>query len=288
MGKAITRNNSKKRPPPNKKEPKFGFSARELDRKAKTYQRRHDGVDYPSALKAVAGRYPELYERYRNEAPLWRDVVFDDLAELADFLNEGGKQADKLLDLIKPVLNWNTTPQEVVKEAAMKMAVKLNEIQTQYVPIFAGKRPLFARTSGEKGYWGIVSNAVAAGQLSRLRSCHYCGTFFVTKNKNIYLCPEKECRKNHMRKQAREGMVKIRNLKKEETARSALANLAKLIGEWKISGLTVNWLGDDLENKGISRNSIKAIVDGVEKRWEAVKILGQISPQGRTILANMT
>ena len=151
MGKPLTRKQARKRLLSTRKEPTFGFSARDLDRKAKTYQRRHDGVDYPSALKAVAGQYPELYKRYRKEAPLWRDVVFNDLAEVADILNEGGKRPDTLLDLIKPVLNWDTTPQEVVKEAAMKMAVKLNGIKTQYVPIFVGKRPLFVRTSRTKG-----------------------------------------------------------------------------------------------------------------------------------------
>lgn len=285
MGKRITRNKAKERRTPTRKKPKFGFYARELDRKAKAYQRRHKSVNYVSAIKAVAVQYPELYDRYQREAPSWRDEVLNELAELADFLNEGGKQADEMLRLIKAVLNWKTAPQEVVKEAGMEIAAKLNAIQTHYVPIFAGKGPMFARTSGEKGYWVIVSDAVATGQFSQLRSCHYCGTFFVTKNKNIYLCSKKECVKNQARKQARDGMAKNRALLRDETTKNAISTLSKMIAEWRKSETQVRFLQDELNDKGISDKGIKTILDGVGKEKSPLEILNEISAHGKNKLA---
>ena len=287
MGKRITRNKAKERRTPTRKEPKFGFYARELNRKTKAYQRRHKSVNYVSALNAVAVRYPELYDRYRREAPSWRDEVLNDLAELAEFLNKGGGPADKMLRLIKPVLNWKTAPQEVVKNAAMGIAAKLNAIQTYYVPIFAGKRPVFTRTSGGKGYWVIVSAAFATGQFSLLRSCHYCGSFFVTKNKNIYLCPEKECGKNQRRKQAGDGMAKHRAWLREETTKNALSTLSKMIESWRISGTPLLFLQDDLENKRISGKGMKTILDGVGKKKNPLEILNEISAHGRNRLAEI-
>ena len=166
-----------------------------FDQRAKRHMSSHH-VGYEEALRVVLRRDPKLWRVY-DKTPV-RDDHLKDLRSLANFLNQGeGPKRNSLRAELGPVIGWNNSKVETVKEAAERLAEKLGRLQTHWnlLHVNAQGRPFFTWSSPGDWY-GIIAHAIQFGRFSKLKQCRECQSFFVTEDHRRDYCHDK-CFRSH-------------------------------------------------------------------------------------------